>query len=72
MDYIGYSLYNSNMSMSVKKITLRDMDEGDDIPESRIINDYKDGSVIADFFSRHNTLEEYIELLSEASKKVRK
>ncbi|GEM_PF-4958018 len=60
------------MSMSVKKITLRDMDEGDDIPENHILNDYKDGSVIGDFFSRHNTLEEYMELLSEASKKVRK
>ena len=59
------------MSMSVKKTTLRDMDEGDDIPESYIINDYKDGSVIVDFFSRHNTLEEYMEILSEASKKVK-
>lgn len=48
------------------------MDEGDDIPENHILNDYKDGSVIGDFFSRHNTLEEYMELLSEASKKVRK
>jgi hypothetical protein len=58
--------------MSVKKATFRDMDECDDIPDSHIINDYKDGFVIVDFFSRHNTLEEYMELLSEASKKVRK
>jgi hypothetical protein len=48
------------------------MDEGDDIPDSHIINDYKDGSVIVDFFSRHNTLEEYMELLREASRKVKK
>ena len=60
------------MSVSVKKTILRDMDEGDDIPESHVINDYKDGRVIVDSFSRHNTLEEYLELLSEASEKVRK
>jgi hypothetical protein len=32
------------------------------------INDYQDGNVVVDFFSRHNTLEEYIKLLNEASR----
>ncbi|MGA9841491.1 MAG: hypothetical protein WBQ25_04185 [Nitrososphaeraceae archaeon] len=60
------------MEMSTNKTILynRDTDIEDSFPEGKqVINDYEDGNVIVDFFSRHNTLEEYIKLLNETSKK---
>ncbi len=55
----------------MKKTILYDIDEDvDDFPpDRRAINDYEDGNVIVDFFSRHNTLEEYMKLLNETYKK---
>ena len=59
------------MATSMKKTILYDIDEDvDEFPPGRqVINDYEDGNVIVDFFSRHNTLEEYMKLLNEAFKK---
>lgn len=59
------------MAQSNEKTILfkRDKDVDDFLPGRQAINDYEDGNVIADFFSRHNTLEEYMKLLNEAFKK---
>ncbi len=59
------------MATSMKKTIHYNIDEDlDDFPSgSPIINDYEDGNVIVDFFSRHNTLEEYMKLLNETFKK---
>lgn len=59
-----------NMS-TMKKTKLYDVEEDDFISVSQTINDYEDGNVIVDFFSRHNTLEEYMKLLNETFKKER-
>ncbi len=55
----------------MKKTIHYDIDEDvDDFrPGSPVINEYEDGNVIADLFSRHNTLEEYMKLLNETYKK---
>ena len=55
----------------MKKTKLCDVEEDDFISVSQTINDYEDGNVIVDFFSRHNTLEEYMKLLNETFKKER-
>ena len=60
-----------NMSTSMKKTKLYDIEEDDFISVSQTNNDYEDGNVIVDFFSRHNTLEEYLKLLNETFKKER-
>jgi hypothetical protein len=60
------------MEISTNKTILynRDTDIEDLFPEGRqVINNYEDGNVIVDFFSRHNTLEEYLKFLNETSKK---
>ena len=46
-----------------------DKDVDDFFPGRQAINDYEDGNVIVDFFSRHNALEQYVKLLNEALKK---
>ena len=53
----------------IKKTTFHNVDIDDFVPESQALNDYEDGRVLVDFFSRHNTLEEYMELLNETFKK---
>lgn len=53
----------------IKKTTFHDIDIDDLVPGSQALNDYEDGRVLVDFFSRHNTLEEYMELLNETFKK---
>lgn len=47
----------------MKKTILFDIDEDVDdfLPGRQVVNDYEDGNVVVDFFSRHNTLEEYNE-----------
>lgn len=59
------------MAMSIEKIILfnLDRDVDDFLPGKQARNDYQDGKVIVDFFSRHNTLEEYMKLLNERFKK---
>ena len=59
------------MSTSMKKTKLYDIKEDGFISVSQTNNDYEDGNVIVDFFSRHNTLEEYLKLLNETFKKER-
>jgi hypothetical protein len=53
----------------IKKPTFHNIDIDDFIPRSPAMNDYEDGRVLVDFFSRHNTLEEYMKLLNETFKK---
>jgi hypothetical protein len=53
----------------IKKTTFHNIDIDDFVPGSQALNDYEDGRVLVDFFSRHNTLEEYMELLNETFKK---
>ncbi len=59
------------MAKSMKKTILYNIDKDVDdfFPGRQAINDYEDGNVIVDFFSRHNALEQYVKLLNEALKK---
>lgn len=55
----------------MKKTILFDIDEDveDFLPGRQVVNDYEDGNAIVDLFSRHNTLEEYMQLLNKTFKK---
>jgi hypothetical protein len=53
----------------IKKTTFHNIHIDDFVTGSQAMNDYEDGRVLVDFFSRHNTLEEYMELLNETFKK---
>lgn len=59
------------MATSMKKTILFDIDEDveDFLPGRQVVNDYEDGNAIVDLFSRHNTLEEYMQLLNKTFKK---
>ena len=58
------------MATSIEKTIVfnRYRDVDDFLPRRQAINDYEDGKVIADVFSRHNTLEEYMKLLETFKK----
>ena len=59
------------MATSMKKRIPFDINEDVDdfLPGTQVVNDYEDGNVMVDLFSRHNTLEEYMKLLNETFKK---
>jgi hypothetical protein len=57
------------MVTSIKKTTFHNIEIDNFISGSQATNDYEDGRVLVDFFSRHNTLEEYMKLLNETLKK---